>query len=151
MDSITITITSADILKEVGRLTHFAGIKSEKETGDFERISATDSDNDMLIQFWTSACETLTDKFKNNIKSVTSNSTQYVIVVTPSAAFDTSLQSSMIENMKKFVILHMASRWFMLSKKDDAEEYEKNADKQLAEAMKKWYHKVKPKRTRPNA
>ena len=51
MDSITITITSADILKEVGRLTHFAGIKSEKETGDFERISATDSDNDMLIQF----------------------------------------------------------------------------------------------------
>lgn len=151
MNSITITITASEVLTEVGRLTHFAGIKLEKESGDFERISATDSDNAMLIQFWNSACDKITEKFKANIQSVAADNTHYSISVMPSAAYDTSLTSSMTENIKQFIILHMTSRWFMLTYKTDAEAYGKDADSQLDEAMAKWYHKVKPRRTIPNA
>ena len=151
MSSISIIITASGVFTEVGRLTHFAGIKQEKKEGDFERISATESDKDMLLQFWNSACETLTGKFKNNIEAVTLNDTQYSITVKPSAAYDTNLTNSMKENMQKYIILHMASRWFMLTNKDDAEGYGRDAEDQLDEAMRKWYYKVKPKRTSPNA
>ncbi len=148
-DTITITIQSSSVLEEIGRLTNYAGIKLEKDEGDFERIAASGNDGDMLKQFWQTACDTLTEAFKERMNSVTANGILYTVTLTPSKAFDNTLVASMTENMKSYVINYMTSRWFMLTNKEDAEAYGKEAEQQINEALRKWYYKVKPTRTRP--
>lgn len=148
--NITITIVAATILTEVGRLTNYAAIKQEKQEGDFERVATSGSDADMLQQFWKTACDTVVDKFKNYLFGLTATATQYQIIVTPTSRFNTELTDSMKENIQKFVILSVTSKWYAMTNKDDAAAYDAKATEELTEAMRKWYHKRRPIRTTPS-
>ena len=143
--NVTITITKATVLDEVGRLTNYAGSKMEGDDSTFQRVSTTNSDAQMLGQFWQSACDGATEALKRFIQSLTTT-TNYVVVLDVSSSYDTSLTGSITTNLQNYMTLHIVSRWYRLANMKEADSYALQAAAQLDEAMSKIFYKKKPTR-----
>lgn len=143
--TITITITKATVLDDVGRLTHYEGNKSDGNGEAFERISTKETDADMLEQFWKAACESVTEAVKRFITSLTTT-TNYVATLEVSSSYDTTLTASIQTNLQNCVTFNIVSQWYKLTNKSEAEDYALQAAAQLNEAMSKIFYKKKPSR-----
>lgn len=142
---VNITITKTTVLAEVGRLTNYAGNKMDGDGSAFKRVSTTESDQDMLGQFWRSACDGATEAMKRFVRSV-STSPDYAVTLDVSSSYDSSLTDSIKTNLQDYLTLHIVSRWYKLSNKSEAEGYGMEAASQLDEAMSKIFYKKKPTR-----
>lgn len=149
MTDIQITITLNNVLTEVGRLTNYMGRKKDSGS-EYERISTTESDQAMLSKFWEEACDIVTENAKQFIKSQTLDQTSYVVTITPSASFDTTLDLSLKRNVNSFVVKYVVCKWYkLLTNNEESDSYARESDVQLTEAMSKLYYKKKPTRTKP--
>ena len=148
MTQVNISITKATVLNEVGRLTNYAGSRMGGDESEYERISTTNSDQDMLSQFWQSACDSVTESLKRFIVTPNHSSTSYAVTLELSSSYDTSLTDSLTTNLQTFMTLHIVSRWYKLTNVKEAESYALEAAAQLDEAMSKVFYKKKP--TRPS-
>ncbi len=145
MSTVSINISKSTVLAGVGKLTHYAGSKMDGDGEAFERVSTTDSDADMLGQFWDAACDGVTEALKRFITSV-STSTAYAATLDVSSSYDSSLTASMTTNIQNYLTLYIVSRWYKLANKSEAESYALEAAGQLNEALSKVFYKKKPTR-----
>lgn len=151
MIAITLTIDKADVLDEVGRLTGYTG--SKKGAGDevYARISSGDGDHAMLQPFWSAACAAVTEQFKPFLGSIASSYTKdnvehdgYVANLEVSSSYDEHLTVSIEESLKNFFICLIASKWFKITDKEDAEGYALDSEGYMTDVMRKIYYRKKP-------
>ena len=150
MENVTIEIDKSDVLEEVKRMTSYAGSKMGDDGKSFERISTTDHDAEMLGQFMTDACEGITEALKRFIISVVnSDDGNFVLGLELSGSYDTNLTDSLTSNLKGYMKNCVVSKWYKLTNKNEAGEYEKEALVQLNEALSKLFYRKKPTRKKP--
>lgn len=145
--TVTINITKETVLDSVGRLTNYTGSKKTDDSSAYDRIRTTDSDADMLMQFWEPACDGVTEALKRFITSLTVSNSAYNVTLDLSTSYDTALTSSITTNLTNCIALSIVSRWYRMTNKEDWDAYSKDALGQLDEAMSKIFYKKKP--TRP--
>lgn len=142
---VTFKIDKAEALKEVRRLTAYIGSRKQGDDGAYVRISATDSDAEMLEQFWKAACAAVTEQFKPFIKSVT-NDTYYTVVLDLSNSYDENLNTSVEESLLNFAVSFIVSKWCKITSPDEYESYGADAVANIDDVVRKVYFKKKPTR-----
>ena len=147
---VTYTVEKDDVLNEVRRLTHYIG--SRKTTGAdgiYENVSATESDSDMMEQFWKAACSAATDELKHFSKRVDAEEdSDYEVVMEMSSLYDTNMNESIEDSLKNFFINIITSKWLNVASPDIAKTYAEEALGYMSDVDKKMYHRVRPKRGR---
>jgi len=147
---VTYTVDKEDVLKEVRRLTHYVG--SRKVGGDdstFERISTTESDHEMLDQFWNAACSAATDQLKHFAMSVNNDkdgNESYEVVMEMPSQYDTTLNESIEDSLTNFFINLIASKWCKIADQEDEAKYAADALGYMADVDKKMYYRKRPTR-----
>lgn len=109
---VTYTIDKDTVLREVRRLTNYAGHRKQGDDGAFERMRATDSDSGMLEQFWRAACDAATEQLKPYIRQVDGSSDAYEAVMEMPSLYDTSLNGSIESSLQNFFVNMIADKWF---------------------------------------
>lgn len=145
MTSITITINRGTVFNDVGRLTHYEGDRFINDENAFDRIPTTGSDEEMLGQFWQSACDGVTEAMKRFITSLTTTP-NFVATLEVSSSYDENLTSSINTNIQNCMTYHIVSQWYKLTNKEESNSYALEAAAQLNEAMSKIFYKKKPTR-----
>lgn len=141
---VVYTINKADVFREVGRLTAYAGAKKQGDEGTYERVSTTDSDSDMLEQFWDAACSAATSnlmEFAEMIDKDPGKSADYEVVMDMSSLYDTNLNESIEDGLKNFFINLIVSKWFKMTNPDDEAKYAAEALGYMADVEAKIYHR----------
>lgn len=155
--SITIAIKKGTVYNEVAQLTSYTGVKSDDTGTAYDRIFTTDDDRSMLERFWREACAAVTDGTKLFVTSVSTPSNRdtvdlteiFSLVLTMPGNFDTNLSTSIQEAIYSYFVNSIASKWFVIAKRDDAAIYESQAVANWNDAKSKLFFRKKPVRTVP--
>lgn len=150
MAYIHIDITLSGALSEVGRITNYTGRKKNSGS-EYELISTTESDHEMLLKYWEEACDVVTENVRHFITEQTYVQSTYSVTISPSVSFDTTLEDSFKRNIECYVVKYIVSKWYkLLDNNEEYTAYEKEANSHLNEAMRKLYFKKKPTRRQIN-
>lgn len=157
--SITIAIKKGTVYNEVAQLTAYTGAKTNEETGNaYDRVFTTDDDRSMLERFWREACAFVTDGSKIFVTSVSSPANRdtvdltevFTLTLTMPSNYDTNLTTSIQEAIYSYFVNSIASKWFLIAKRDDAAVYESQAIANWTDARSKLFFRKKPSRTIPS-
>ena len=143
---VTFKIDKAEALKEVRRLTAYMGSRKQGDEGAYVRISATDSDADMLEQFWKAACSAVTEQFKHYAKSVEVSDEGYDVTMEMSELYDTNLNESIKSGLLGMIVHIIVSKWFKITSPEDEAKYAAEAAGYMADIERKIYHRKRPTR-----
>lgn len=161
MNNVTLTVEKDDVYNEVAKTTAYAGKKMVDDDKAYERIFTTKSDRSMLERFWDESCNVATDIFKPFISSVSSKVTitaedntkteveAYSVQLLMSSAFDTTLTDSILSSLRSFFVASIVAKWFVITNKQEAEPYAKDAVAFMQDVKRKIYYRKKPTRTAP--
>lgn len=147
---VTYVIGKEAILKEVRRLTHYGGHRKTGDEGAFERMRATESDKDMLEQFWKAACSAATEQLMHYTKCISNDdigeSTAYEVEMEMPSLYDVILNDSIEESLQNFFINLIASKWYKITSPEDEVKYAAEANGYMKDIENKIYHRKRPKR-----
>ncbi len=147
---VTYTVYKNTVLNEVRRLTNYVGSRKQGDESAFLRISATESDEDMLEQFWKAACSAATDMlmhFSRSIENdVEGDAPCYEVVMEMSSLYDTALNDSVEDSLQNFFINLMTSKWCKIVCPDDEAKYASDALGYMKDVERKIYHRKRPTR-----
>lgn len=145
----TLTIKKQDVLDEVAKTTAYIGAKMAGGDGtEYDRISTTDEDAEMLERYWQECRATVTGALRSVMESEeeTADGT-FSLVLDLSSAWSKELRYTMETSLFSFFVAGIASKWQMLTDKQDVEGYAALAAASLEDVKQKAFHKKKP--TRP--
>ena len=142
---VTFCVNKSKVLDDVGRMTAYIGQRKVGDVGAFERISTTDSDNDMLEQFWLAACSAATDILKHAVID-SKTSPDYKIVCEVSSLYDFDLTDSINDSLHNFFVTLMASKWCGITSPDDVKRLAEEAAGYAIDVNNKFYHRKMPQR-----
>ena len=147
---VTYTIDKEKVLKEVGRLTNYAGQRKVGDESTYLRMSTTDSDKEMLEQFWRAACSAATEQLMHYTSCISDDdigcSTEYEVEVDMPSLYDTNLNESITDSLQNFFINFMASKWFKITSPEDEAKYAAEALGFMQDIEKKIYFRKRPER-----
>ena len=153
-----LSITKAKVFDEVAKLTGYVCAKNIEDTGKaYDRVFTTDDDRLMLERFWREAVGAITDEVKRFIITVSNQvNSQYVDISEVWTAtlempsnFDSNLVDSINDSLFSCVVNSIASKWFAITNKEEADMYSGMAINCGNEAKSKLYYRKKPKRIVP--
>lgn len=152
---IVLGINKANVYHEVDKSTSYAGKNSSGENSSYEKIRATDEQREVLEQYWSEGCSTLTDLFKHFIKEVADCSQghgvdlgkNYRVVLSMPGNYDTNLNESISSDMMRFMVEYISGRWTSMSDDKLSQKFMSNAKDLLGSIKRKIYYRKKP--TRP--
>lgn len=144
-----IIINEATTLKEVRRLTSYAGAKTADDEGAYERKSATSADNEMLKLWWREALTKLEDVLKPVITSI-SNDDSVTISLSLSSSWDERLAVPLNMCAGNYVVNYISGKWLDMTG-EKKQGYSAQAVMLLDEVKSKIYYRKKPKRIAPVA
>lgn len=147
---VTYTVDKNAVLKEVRRLTNYVGSRKQGDEGAFQRISATDSDEGMLEQFWKAACSAATEQLMHYARSIENDvdgdNPCYEVVMEMPSLYDTELNDSIKDSLQNFFINIITSKWYKITSPDDEGKYAADALGYMQDVEKKIYHRKIPRR-----
>lgn len=117
--SITIQLNKADVMPEVYKITGYTGAK----TGDVDKISSTEDDENILDSYFGEAASYLDDILGRWGYLSQDNSTGCQITLDMPSNWNANVLSSLTKTMKQYMVDYICMQWFNLSKKDDVEYY----------------------------
>ena len=141
------------VLKEVGRSTaYFSSRKKEKEDeGAYEKMSTTDSDKDLLEQYWKAACSAATEQLVHFARSIENNvegdTPYYEVVMEMASQYDTNLNKSVEDSLQNFFINLITSKWMNVVSTEDAQVFAADAIGYMKDVENKMYFRKRPERT----
>lgn len=148
---VTYTVDKSKVLKEVGRLTAYVASRKKEDEGAAERIPTTDSDKEMLEQFWTAACSAATDELMHFSRRIDNDSDSsqpcYEVVMEMSSLYDTQLNESVEDSLRNFFVNLITSKWCNISSPDDAPKFTAEALGYMKDVERKIYNRKRPTRT----
>lgn len=154
MTSVTYTVNKANVFTEVAKTTSYTGVKKAPDGSLYEQIFTTDEDRLLLERFWNEAANAATELFKPFVENVSSTSqahgvdlaNNYVAELSLSSSYDTSLTNSVQSSLFSFFVNYIVSKWYRFANKDEAAEFETEAEGYLQDVRSKIYFKKKPSR-----
>ncbi|MGN1228651.1 MAG: hypothetical protein ACI4T5_03240 [Prevotella sp.] len=142
-----ILINEESMLKEVRRLTSYAGAKTADDEGAYDRKSATKQDADMLQLWWREALTKLQDVLKPFVTSVVNDDT-VKIELAMSSSWDATLAESLNMSAGSYVVNYVAGKWLEMTE-GKQNDYNVEALSLLNDVLSKIYYKKKPTRVSP--
>ena len=147
---VTYTVDKNAVLKEVRRLTNYVGSRKQGDEGTFERMSATESDEGMLEQFWKAACSAATEKLMHYARDIESgvegDNPCYKVVMEMPSLYDTNLNATIEDSLQNFFVNMIASKWYKITSPDDEAKYAADALGFMVDVERKIYHRKRPSR-----
>lgn len=158
MTSVTYTVNKANVFTEVAKTTSYTGVKKAADGSLYEQIFTTDEDRLLLERFWNEAANTATELFKPFLVSVSSAvqahgvnlANNYVAQLSLSSSYDTSLTDSAQSSLFSFFVNFIVGKWYRFANKEEAQEFELEAESKIQDVKSKIYYKKKPTRINPN-
>lgn len=147
MTETIFTLNKNEIFEEVAKTTLYTGVKMDDDEKAYDRIFTTDEDKIILNRFWEESKNTVCDFLKRILSSENEEDDILTIKLELSAAFDTSLESSMRSSLISFFVMNITSKWFNLTNKQESAGCAAEAATYLEDVKRKALFKKKP--TRP--
>lgn len=148
---VVLTVSKSDVLLEVARATGYVGSKKNDDANAYERIGTIDEDKDELQRFWDESRTELVDMFTRVLTfegedpDDTTGDT-YKLVLNVSVAFDQVLVEGMQLGLHNYFVQNITAKWFVVTNKEEAEDYAKRAMAALTALKKEALHKKLPVR-----
>ena len=114
---VTFTIDKNAVMTEVQRLTHYAGARKVVKEGEdaYGRMSATDSDRELLEQFWKAACSAATEQLMHYARSIDNDVEGehpcYEVVMDLPSNYDVRVSDGIEDSLKNFFINMIVNKW----------------------------------------
>lgn len=145
---VTFTINKDAALREVRRLTAYGGNRKIGDEGAYLRMSATESDEGMLEQFWKAACSAATEQLMHYAVCIANEDEEgvYEVVAKMSSLYDTNLNSSIQGSLMNFIVNFIVSKWYKLTSPEDEAKYAADAIGYMADIERKIYFRKRPTR-----
>lgn len=151
---IQLTINKALVLDEVAKTTSYVGAKAADDGTAYEHTFATDEDRVMLERFWIESCSAATDSLKPLLKTISSQEPtrgysldkDYSVTLEMPSNWDQKLQDSVTGSLFSFFANNIASKWFLITSKEDAEAYAQTAAGSLQDVELKLFYRKRPER-----
>ena len=118
------------------------GVKSDDSDSGalFERVATVEEDADLFARYWRDACAIVAERLKQFVgRRVWREELSLNLEV--SGAFDDSLSPSVETAVFSVIAAPLSARWFRLSMKEKAEEWEEEASRLLAEIERMLFHR----------
>lgn len=147
MTETIFTLNKNEIFEEVAKTTLYTGVKMDDDEKAYDRICTTDEDKIILNRFWEESKNTVCDFLKRILSSENEEDDILTIKLELSAAFDTSLESSMRSSLISFFVMNITSKWFNFTNKQESAGCAAEAATYLEDVKRKALYKKKP--TRP--
>jgi hypothetical protein len=147
MTETIFTLNKNEIFEEVAKTTLYTGVKMDDDEKAYDRIFTTDEDKIILNRFWEESKNTVCDFLKRILSSENEEDDILTIKLELSAAFDTSLESSMRSSLISFFVMNITSKWFNLTNKQESAGCAAEAATYLEDVKRKALFKKRP--TRP--
>ena len=146
MVRITLSVSQDDVFEKVSLTSEYAGSKMQGDEGSYLRVSAVDSDRDLLVRFWDESCSTVTSVFQPFLSSVDKNATSYGVTLSLSSSWEGLLRDSMQKSLFDFFVSSITAKWYKIVNRPDVESMGGDAMSQLDNLKSMLYHKKKPVR-----
>lgn len=139
---ITLTIDKSNILDKVRMTTAYLGKKADAE-GAFERMYATEMDDDLLSTYFEEAMDTAVAFLKPHIKSVSIKTFTSTLTMNVSNLYNTSDKTTQ-SSLSAYFVAAITAKWLAMVDKVESERYAQSASALLEDVDMKLYHKVRP-------
>ena len=147
-------ITKSSVMDDVNKLTSYAGAKTTQADGSnaYDRVFATNDDYTMLEKFWVEGISFVTGNLRRHISAITqtnegTNSEVLSIILMLSDRFDANQNPTIVKSIKHYFINSIASKWLLLTKPEDAPQYEELAKQCIIDILSKVNYKKPATRT----
>lgn len=153
MTTIVLSVTKADVYKEVAKTCSYTGAKritpstEEGQPSVYERIFTTDADAEMLDRYWAEGCNEMTSMFKPFIGVCDGDDISYTVSLMMGNSFSTSLTSTVNSNLFSYLVYSICAKWFLMTSPEDVQKYELLAEEAKNKVREDLYFKKKPVRT----
>lgn len=148
MIEITLTADKEQVYKEVAKTTEYIGSKHTDET-NYDLVSTTDEDKEMLERFWNESKNLISDSLKKVLLEATETSTEkkvFNLNLGLSDSFDIQLKDSMQSSLFSFFVMNIISKWSTFTNKQESTDYAAEAAGCIEDIRKKAFFKKKPVR-----
>ena len=163
---ITLTIQKSKVYEEVAQTTDYTGAKLEGDTtGEaYDRIKTVDDDESELERFWNECRADIAKAFirmlvKEDMYAVSNPTTSttpsptgdyYALFLNVSDTWDndieTAMKPGMTNGLYSYFVNNITAKWYVYTKKDEAERYAVRSAAMLDEVKQKAFYKKTPKR-----
>lgn len=145
---ISININREDVYREVAQTTSYTGAKMTDDPEAYERIFTTDEDKKQLERFWNEAIAAVCEELKRNLEDEEYEDATSIwnLRLNVSSAFDSALLPSINKELFSYLVLSIASKWYVFTNKKEASDYADGAAAILESIHRKVCFKKKPKR-----
>lgn len=147
MIDVSFDIDKAEVFGEVAKTTAYVGAhKTEGEVGNYESISTTDENSEMLERFWTESEVAVRDALKRYVKETEDSEDKFSITLSLSDTFRVKLKESIKKSLFSFFVLNITAKWFGITNKPEVEGYGAAAKDALVGAQEMIVYKGAPER-----
>lgn len=138
-----ITITKANIMSEVYKITGYTAKDSEREL-EPDKVTATEDEIKLLESYYGEAVTGMTDIISNHGYLKTDDATSCVFSLSMPSNWNNNLSSALDKNVSQYMVNFICGRWFNISKKEEVNFYTS-----LGVEMKLKVAKILNERTKP--
>lgn len=117
-----ITITKANVMSEVYKITGYTAKGSEQEV-EPDKVAATEDEIKLLESYYGEAITGMTDIVSNNGYLKSDDSTSCIFNISMPSNWNVNLLSALEKNMNQFMMNFICGRWFNISKKNEVNFY----------------------------
>ena len=142
---VNIIIKNSEVYEDIFRVSEYTGAKAE-DPNTYLAVSNIDEDSDLLDQFLSEARGIANDLFKRHISKDESDAETYNITLDMPSNYDEVLTNSITSSLKSYMVNYVQSKWFLITKKDEAEKYAIAANSLLNDVRTKYNYRVRPVR-----
>nr|DAL65612.1 MAG TPA_asm: hypothetical protein [Caudoviricetes sp.] len=146
---ISLQISKETVFDEVLKTSSYTGAKINEDDA-FERIPATDENRDILERFWQESKNTVCTNIKRVLHDENEENDLWKLTLSVSNAFDTNLTATISNSLFSFFVMNITGKWFMIANKEEAKEYNAQAEIHLDDTLRKIFFKKKPIRPQNN-
>jgi len=141
MYTVDISVSRADVVKEIKRGTSYIGTKRDGAVG-YNIIRATDIDDTALDKFWKDARADITDAFHEYLVKE-EDGDDIVFTIQLPDNWNPAFEATLAIDVRSYMINCMTSQWLTYSNSlDDAKRYALMADSDMTSMRAKIYFRL---------
>lgn len=149
MKTIKISIRSADLFRELQKITAYAGIKNEQDSNDcLDRVATVEADLPLLSRYRDIALSRLLERLRRFLVTFDVSEEDICLTLAAGTSSDDSLIASIQTDIFSYIISVMAARWFGITWQQRAAGYEADAMRHISEVTAKLLYPRPPIRLR---
>lgn len=114
-----IVVEKTSIYDEVMDITGYTG----KNTGDIDKIAATEDEINILDRFWNDAISSVFDIIRRN-STMVDDTTKVTYSLSLPSNFNINTEAPLKKNIQMYIVNFVCAKWFNITKKDEVKDYD---------------------------